>query len=94
MNDWQIDQLFLKTAGRTVNNPSDVKTVFSILVSSTLCYRDWVKERKNITLTVEDVRITLDWLLETMRTNQLPKTENRLRLDLLKIWLDELKAYL
>jgi hypothetical protein len=61
------------------------------LVSSTLRYRDWVKEEKGIVVTVEeDVRVVLDWLLETLRSCQLPKTENRLRLDILNIWLDEL----
>ena len=37
--------------------------------------------------------LRLDWLVETIRTYQMPKTENRLRLDLLKIWLDELRPY-
>ena len=93
MDDQEVDKFFLKAAGRVVRHPPDVKNVFSILVSSTLRYRDWIKEEKGIVVTVEDVRVTLDWLLETIRTHQLPKTENRLRLDLLNIWLDEIRPY-
>jgi hypothetical protein len=93
MDDQDIDKFFLKAAGRGVRHSPDVKKVFSILVSSTLRYRDWIKEEKGIVVTVEDVRVVLDWLLETIRTHQLPRTENRLRLDLLKIWLDELRPY-
>ena len=93
MDEQDGDKLFLKAAGRVVRPSPDVKNVFSILVSSTLRYRDWVKEAKGIVVTVEDVRVVLDWLLETIRTHQLPKTENRLRLDLLNIWLDEIRPY-
>ena len=93
MDDQEVDKLFLKAAGKVVRYSPDVKNVFSILVSSTLRYRDWIKEEKGTVVTVEDVRVVLEWLLETIRTHQLPKTENRLRLDLLNIWLDELKPY-
>jgi hypothetical protein len=93
MDDQEVDKLFLKVAGRVVRPSPDVKNVFSILVSSTLRYRDWVKEEKGTVVTVEDVRVALDWLLETIRTYQMPKTENRLRLDLLNIWLYELRPY-
>jgi hypothetical protein len=93
MDGQDVDKLFLKAAGRAAMHSPDVKNVFSILVSSTLRYRDWVKEEKGIVVTVEDVRVVLDWLLEAIRTYQLPKTENRLRLDLLNIWLDELMPY-
>ena len=92
--DYQdIDKLFLKAAGMAVRHSPDVKNVFSILVSSTLRYRDWVKEEKGIVVTVEDVRVALEWLLETIRTHQFPKSANRLRLDLITIWLDELRPY-
>jgi hypothetical protein len=47
-----------------------------------------------IIVTVEDVRVALDWLLESMNTKRLPETNHAVRLDLLKIWLDQLKAYL
>jgi hypothetical protein len=94
MDESDIHKLFMRVAGRAGDVPEDAKNVFSILVSSTLRYRDSLKEALGIVVTVEDVRVALDWLLESMRTKRLPETNNAVRLDLLKIWLDELKAYL
>ena len=84
----------MRVAGNACKVPEDARRVFSILVSSTLRYRDRLKEELAIIVTVEDVRAALDWLLEAMRTKQLPETNNAVRLDLLKIWLGELKPYL
>jgi hypothetical protein len=94
MDESDIHTLFMRVAGRASDLPEDVKRVFSILVSSTLRYRDSLKEDLGIVVTVEDVRVALDWLSESMRTKRLPETNNALRLDLLKIWLDELRPYL
>jgi len=94
MDESDIHTLFMRVAGRARDLPQDVKSVFSILVSSTLRYRDTLKEDLGIVVTVEDVRVALDGLLESMRTKRLPETNNALRLDLVKIWLDALKPYL
>lgn len=94
MDESDIHRLFMKVAAGAGNVPEDVGRVFSILVSSTLRYRDALKEDLGIVVTVEDVRVALDWLLASMRTKRLPETNNALRLDLVKIWLDELKPYL
>jgi len=94
MDESEIHTLFMRVAGQARDLPEDVENVFSILVSSTLRYRDSLKEDLGMVVTVEDVRVALDWLLESMRTKRLPETNNALRLDLLKIWLDELTPYL
>ena len=94
MDDSEITKLFFTIAESTVEESQEVRKVFSMLVSSTLRYRDLLKEDLGIVLTVEDVRVVLDWLIEAMHTKRLPKTNNAVRLDLLKIWLDELKPYL
>ena len=94
MDESEISRLFMRVAGRASELPDEVRSVFTILVSSTLRYRDRLKDDLEIILTVEDVRVTLDWLLQSMRTKRLPQTNNLVRLDLLKIWLDELKPYL
>ena len=90
-----IDKLFMKVAA-TVGHPvpEDAKRVFSVLVSSTLKYRDHLKEELGVTVTVEDVRVALDWLLESIQTKHLPETDNEVQLDLLRIWLDELKIFM
>ena len=48
MDNQEGDKLFLKAAGRVVRCFPDVKNVFSILVSSTLRYRHWVKEERGL----------------------------------------------
>ncbi|MDY6987602.1 MAG: hypothetical protein SWQ30_06035 [Thermodesulfobacteriota bacterium] len=94
MDESDIYKLFIKAAGSTAEASEDARRVLGILVSSTLRYRDLLKDELGIIVTVEDVRIALDWLLESMGTKKLPETNNAVRLDLLKIWLDELKPYL
>jgi len=49
-------------------------------------------ESKGIVITVEDVRIALGWLVPSLKTGRLPETADKIRLDLLKIWLDELRS--
>jgi hypothetical protein len=68
------------------------REVFSALVRSTLRYRDHLLGSKGITVTVEDVRIALGWLVPSLKTGRLPDTDDKIKLDLLKIWLDELRT--
>lgn len=94
MDESDINELFMRVAGGAGVTSEDVRKVFSMLVSSTLLYRDRLKEDLGIVVTVEDVRVALDWLEESMRTRRLPATNNAVRLDLVMIWLHELKPYL
>ncbi len=94
MDESEIYNILMRVAGSECLVPEDVRKVFSILVSSTLRHRDCLKKDLDIILTVEDVRVTLNWLLESMHFKRLPKTNNAIRMDLFKIWFDELKPYL
>jgi len=91
MEENEIGQLFKKIADTSAADSQEAQAVFAALVKSTLRYRDLLKQSKNTILTVQDVRTTLDWLMPAFTTGRLPMTNNRIRLDLLKIWLDELK---
>ena len=91
MKDEDIYRLFLSVAGHSAQNTNAVREVFSLLVRSTLRYRDQILESKGIVITVEDVRMALEWLVPSLRTGRLPETDVKIRLDLLKVWLDELK---
>ncbi len=91
MEERDIYKLFLNVAEHSSQNTVAVREIFSILVKSTLRYRDQILASKEIVVTVEDVRIALDWLVPSLSTGLLPKTDNKMRLDLLKIWLDELR---
>ena len=91
MEENDIERLFLSVAGNAGQASDEVRQVFSMLVRSTLRYRDHLLASRGITLTVEDARVALGWLVPALSTGTLPKTDNKVRLDLLKIWLDELK---
>ena len=93
MDDKDLYKLFLSVAEHRGQNTEDIRKVFSILVRSTLRYRDQMLKAEGTVVTVEDVRTVLGWLIPSLSSGKLPKTENKLRLDLLKIWLDELKPF-
>ena len=93
MDESDIYRLFLSVAEHSGQNTDAVRKVFSLLVRSTLRYRDTLLESKGIVVTVEDVRTVLGWLVPSLASGQLPQTDNKIRLDLLKIWLDELKLF-
>jgi hypothetical protein len=91
MEEKDITRLFLNMVEDSSQNTDAVRQVFSILIRSTLRYRDHMLESRGVVITVEDVRITLGWLVSALMTGRLPVTEDKIRLDLLKLWLDELK---
>jgi hypothetical protein len=92
MDDKEIYELFLSVAEHSGQTDDAIREVFTTLVRSTLRYRDHLLESKGITVTVEDVRIALGWLVPSLKTGRLPDTNDKVKLDLLKIWLDELKT--
>jgi hypothetical protein len=92
MKDKDIYALFTSIAENPGEMDDSVRKIFSTLVKSTLRYRDHIREYKGVIVTVEDVRIALDWLVPSLKTGRLPETDNRVRLDLLKLWLDELRC--
>ena len=93
MEDRDLYKLFLSVADDPSQNTEDIRKVFSILVRSTLRYRDHVMKTNGVVVTVEDVRVVLDWLVPCLTNGYLPVTNHKIRLDLLKIWLDELKPF-
>ena len=93
MEENDIYRLFLSVAKHPAQNTDSIREVFSVLIKATLRYRDHLLESNGIIVTVEDVRITLGWLVPSLVTGQLPETNNKTRLGLLKIWLDELKPF-
>ena len=84
--------LFPGVAGEEAKGNESVRKVFSTLIKATLRYRDHMLESKGIVVTVEDVRSTLDWLVPTLKSGRLPETDNTVRLDLIKLWMDELRT--
>ena len=92
MEDKDIYMLFSSVAERPARHDESVRKVFSSLIKSTLRYRDQMLKSRGIVITVEDVRTTLDWLIPSLKTGRLPETGDKKRLDLLKLWLDEMRS--
>lgn len=91
MKDTEITDLFTKVADRPSSDREGLREVFSMLIRTTLLYRDRTLASEGIIVTVEHVRTALDWLVPCLETGRFPETDNRISLNLLKIWFDELK---
>ena len=93
MQDNEIHDLFMSVAQGSGEKGEAAKKVFAILVKATLGYRDDLLASRGITVTVDDVRTDLEWLVPALATGELPRTDHWISLDLLKVWLDELKGH-
>ena len=85
MDEKDIEQLFLDAATHPSQMTKPIRDVFSILVRSTFKYRDIVFFSRGITVTVQDIRVKLNWLVPALSSGELPKTDDKIKLDLLKI---------
>jgi hypothetical protein len=90
VNETDIRKLFISVVEYPGQDTDATRQVFSILVKSTLKYRDEMLSSEDIVVTVDDVRTCLGWLVPVLATGNMPDTENRVRLGLLKLWLEEL----
>ena len=90
MEDNDIERLFSKVAQDSTDQRAEVRDVFAVLVRTTLQYRDDMLESKGLVITVEDVRVTLEYLVPFLETGQLPETAEKIKPDLLKMWKDAL----
>ena len=90
MHETDIQKLFMSVVEYPGQDTDATRQVFSILVKSTLKYRDEMLASEDIVVTVDDVRTCLGWLVPALATGNMPDTENRVRLGLLKLWLGEL----
>jgi hypothetical protein len=91
MNEEEIDRLFRSVLEHSRENSPAVMEIFSVLVKTTLKYRDHLLSSLGVIVTVEDVRKSLDWLVPALSSGVLPRTDQMIPLNLLKLWLDELK---
>lgn len=91
MEEKDIERLFLSVAEASEDQTDEVKGVFSMLVRSTLQYRDDMLASEGIIVTVEDVRVTLEHLVPFLETGRLPTRTDHIKIDLLKIWKNRLR---
>jgi hypothetical protein len=90
LDETDIQKLFKSVVEHPGQDTDATRKVFSILVKSTLKYRDEMLASEDIVVTVEDVRTCLGWLVPALATGNMPDTEDRVRLGLLKLWLEDL----
>ncbi len=88
----QLERLLGRVTKGRGDVPREVKEVFSVLVATTLEVRDRQLEEFGTPLTVQDVRIALDWLVEFFSSGRLPRTNHPLRRRLFKAWMTRLNA--
>jgi len=85
-----IEKLFLSVLGDSGQDTDAARRTFSILVRSTLEFRDRILASRDLVVTVEDVRASLEWLIPALADGHMPETESEIRLGLLNAWLKEL----
>lgn len=91
MEKGDIEKLFLTVAQDPAMDTDANRKMFSLLIQSTLRYRDEMLSSKGVVVTVGDVRTALGWLVPVLATGNMPKTDNKISLGLLDLWMDELK---
>lgn len=91
MEKRDIEKLFLTVAQDPALDTEANRKIFSLLIQSTLRYRDEMLSSKGVVVTVGDVRAALAWLVPVLATGNMPKTDNKISLGLLYLWMDKLK---
>lgn len=84
MDAGEIDALFEKVASEAAYADEGVRQVFKSLVKTTLAYRDHLKQSQAIVLTVYDVRVVLDRLVDFIQSGKVPKTDNMIQTGLFR----------
>jgi hypothetical protein len=86
-----IEKLFLTVAQDPELDTDANRRIFSLLIQSTLRYRDEMLSSRGVVVTVGDVRTALSWLVPALATGNIPETDNKISLGLLDLWMDKLK---
>ena len=91
MQTGDIEKLFLSVLEDSGQDTDAARRTFSSLVRSTLEFRDRILASRDLVVTVEDVHASLEWLIPALADGHMPETGSEIRLDLLNVWLKELK---
>jgi hypothetical protein len=91
-NDKDIRELFERVSEHFKDADDSSKAMFSMLVDTTLKYRDMLHHSSGHTLTVEQTRLALSTFMGVLKTHDVPKDLDPLTHDLVIMWLEGLKA--
>ena len=71
---------------------NSARVMFSMLVDTTLKYRDMLRHSSGHTLTVEETRSALSAFMGVLKTHEVPRDLEPIIHDLVILWLEEMKA--
>lgn len=91
-NDKDIRELFERVSEHFKDADDNAKGMFSMLVDTTLKYRDMLHHSSGHTLSVEETRVALGAFMGVLKTRDVPKGLDPLIHDLVIMWLEGLKA--
>jgi hypothetical protein len=87
LDEKDIEKLFASVAKNPEQDTEAIRNCFSKLIKTTLEYRDDMLKSRNVVVTVEDVKIALNWLIPALVTGGTPEIDNKVSKGLLKLWL-------
>jgi hypothetical protein len=92
MDEPDIHRLFMGAVQAREHDTEPVRRVFSSLIRATLAFRDEALALRNQTVTVEHVRLSLDWLPFSLTTGCVPDRIGDLSRGLLEAWIAALRG--
>lgn len=91
MDEGDLGSLFMAALEDPAQDTEPVRRVFATLVRSTLEYRDRVLAARGYVVTVENVRLSLDWLPFSLSTGSVPDRIGDVCRGLVETWMAALK---
>ena len=93
MQGKDIRDIFSNVLSDQAPETEAARKLFSVLVDTTLKYRDEMRASKGVVVTVADVRSCLRWLVPALATGNVPHIENDIQRNLLRLWIDTLQSH-
>jgi len=88
-----IREIFSNILSDQTSESEPARKLLSLLVDTTLNYRDEMRASKGVVVTVEDVRFCLKWLVPALATGNIPHIKNDIQRNLLRLWIHTLQFH-
>lgn len=90
-SDDDIDRLFRGVAEKIGSVDDGTHQMFRLLVETTLKFRDDLRDKEGLSLTVAETQTALDGLMEVLRTHAIPNRMTGHARSLIVKWLEEIR---
>ena len=91
VDDKDIRELFDRVAEQFDETDDGIRSMFSMLVETTLKYRDTIRHSRGETLSVGETRNALGVFMEVLQAHSFPEGIDEKIKGLVIVWLEELK---